>query len=381
MISFLVSIALSNNKFDDIDIVFINGIQNDKVKHAIPSAIELSKAIQLPNNRVKAIYNTSRSFFSDILETYKYARYDGTNGGKDFTLFWKAVTSHNMKELLLPQNKRWRDDYLKGIIDGFIQYQGDYREVYNQIKKIRDKSTNKKLLILSHSEGTVVANLVMRELLNDYGDSNAKECTRLVSMATPVSTSVGIRNGGKYTTSNWDMIIGGIRPDVGSLSSNIQTTYDPDNDLLGHGLVDIYLNRGTGYKPIAGESRPYYRPHEHIRRKIISDINLMADEINENCIPCTDEEKLVMEDVKWLKSHLNDKIRVSDILNRYSSDLKHARYCKNKARWQRSWEVNFKIAYAECKSKRNIARTIDYFNKNIYQKSFKKTPFSKTGMN
>ena len=285
----ILSMRLSaENKYDDINIVFINGIQNP-VKQAESSAKALSAAIGLPESRTKAIYNETRGFLADIAETYAYGNFDGTNGGKDFTKFWQLVNGWKKYEgrtYVRPPSQALKNWYLREIRDGFLKYQGDYQDVYTEVKKLRDASPNKKLLILSHSEGTVVANLVMKELLSDYPDSqsySAKECTRLVSIATPVSTSVGIRNGGAYTTSDEDMVIGAIRADMSSLPSNFNGVYDSTNDFKGHGLKEIYLNRGTGRRLI-GSGYRLWRPNGALRNRIISQVGTMADEINENCV-------------------------------------------------------------------------------------------------
>ncbi len=284
----ILSMRLSaENKYDDINIVFINGIQNP-VKQAESSAKALSAAIGLPESRTKAIYNETRGFLADIAETYAYGNFDGTNGGKDFTKFWQLVNGWKKYEgrtYARPPSQALKNWYLREIRDGFLKYQGDYQDVYTEVKKLRDASPNKKLLILSHSEGTVVANLVMKELLSDYPDSqsySAKECTRLVSIATPVSASVGIRNGGVYTTSDEDMVIGAIRADMSSLPSNFNGVYDSTNDFKGHGLKEIYLNRGTGRRLI-GSGYRLWRPNGALRNRIISQIGTMADEINCNC--------------------------------------------------------------------------------------------------
>lgn len=280
-----IAVLQASSKFDGMDIVYINGIMNDEKDHVKPSSEELSRAIELPVGRVKYVYNHSAGFWNDLMETYAYANFDGTNGGKDFTKFWLATDFKKRYGNDVEKIRKWQ---LREYVDDFVSNQRDYQKVYQKIKAIRSASSNKKLLILSHSEGTLIANLVMKRLEEEYG-KKANECTGLVSIATPVATVVGIRNNGLYTTSNKDAVIGMIRPDVGSLPSNINTVYDGQNNSLGHALVEIYLNRGTAfvinpYKPV-GNQHEWIRPHEHIRKKIIKDINTMTDRINANCKP------------------------------------------------------------------------------------------------
>ncbi|MBU1668720.1 hypothetical protein KKC13_09900 [bacterium] len=377
-IALLTIYVFSDNKFSDIKIVFINGIQNTNTE-AEKGAKQLSYALDSSGRtKIQTIYNhtdgkNGYGFLGDVLETYRLAKYDGTNGGKDFTPFWKAISGMNS---VVTNNKKFQDDYLENIVDNFYDSYSDISDVYARIAWERGKSENKKLLILSHSEGTVAANIVMKGLIDNFSDSQVKECTRLVSIATPVSTAVGIRNNGLYTTSDNDIVIGAIRPDVGSMPNNIHTEFDSKNDFLGHGLVEIYLNRGATPHPRYIDELEYHRPHHETRAKIISDINLMADEINEKCQPCTEEENQVMEDVTWLKKYVNNNrlVNIADLTTAFLNQEKRVFiFSYDKYIYPNSWKIE-RDPGSNYIDKRYIGATIDYFNKNIYGLVIKPPP-------
>jgi len=165
------------------------------------------------------------------------------------------------------------------------------------------------------------------------------------------------KRGGKFT----------LYVDKGGISTAIQTvTLGSDmkmNETRSMNISNHNLAVGTKvtvvYDGKIGDDMGGYNQYGIGMRGLSADVFNLSKKI-----PCTDEEKLVMEDVKWLKKYLNNRVLVSNIQNRYSNHLKHVSTCRNTSKT--AWEVRYNIKYGECTNIRNISSTIDYFNKNIY---------------
>ncbi len=120
--------AQANDKLDGIKVLFINGINNSE-NQAKVSAELTANALRLEKNDVKSIYNESYSMMKDIIETYSYAKYDGTNGEKDFTKLWKWIRLHSESRNIVRTNppERFKNDFLNSIKKEFLKNNHDIR--------------------------------------------------------------------------------------------------------------------------------------------------------------------------------------------------------------------------------------------------------------
>ena len=83
---------------------------------------------------------------------------------------------------------------------------------------------------------------------------------------------------------------------------------------------------------------------------------------------CTNIEKLVMEDITWMRKHINKNRHFSmPDLNTKSNDQKRIYIYKNtNKKAPNNWTVKTRVAYSNRDYRRYVSSAIDYFNKNIY---------------
>jgi len=237
---------------------FFNGVQTteQKAKNATYDHLEILYGPTTPAGEpitYELFYNDTQGF-ADFVETFeqRLQEQNGLLAGR-FELFfsatkgeggwWNALTSviPSLTELL----GSFFDAYTTATIKLLISGAGDpnMAEVSDRHKQQIDHwaSLNQKLLFLAHSQGNLFVNQAYTHAVSKTGN----EYVRVVHVA-PASPSLP----GRHALADKDIVINGLRL-TGTVAPNTDVippyAYRPaglngESDLIGHGLLEIYLN-------------------------------------------------------------------------------------------------------------------------------------------
>lgn len=265
-ISFLKAEEIDLCPNEDFILAFINGVDTDPNK-ADNAARKLEKihGEKAKNGEQIAydvLYNPTDSYLEDFVETFEQRinEQGGILQGR-FEFFFEIVNgSGNWWEQIITAtdiaNSNEAEKLFNELSDLYVAsfrltlakflVNTNTNIVYKEHQKKIDSwiARGKKILLVSHSQGSLFANNAY-----DYAISKTKEPNSIKSVyIAPASPSVR----GEYTLADGDIVISGLN----SISKikTLKTTasipaYDfrepginEETDLFGHGLLEIYLN-------------------------------------------------------------------------------------------------------------------------------------------
>lgn len=245
--------------------VFFNGVQTTPEEADIAKEefrrIHGEKSSSGDEIKYEVLYNYSNGF-EDFVETFEQRLHeqDGLLGGR-FELFFEALKGDG------PWWARIIDavQSTAGILNGFVDWYraaairnltallGSPPTTSNYIEHKTRIDTwvleGKKLLFVAHSQGNLFANAAYNYALTKTTPSSVKVVH--IAPASPLLS-------GSHTLADLDLVINGLRV-VGGVAS--VTDYIPSfllrpagvngkKDILGHGLLEIYLNQGLSISTV-----------------------------------------------------------------------------------------------------------------------------------
>lgn len=244
-------------------VTFINGVWN-KREDARSSARALSRLIgrtlvdvkgfqsfeQVPNI-VKAQYNHTQSRSLDVVETAYFKLRELMSGVPDgLSLVDALLSSLFIKQIAFTAAMRELGVDPRPILDEVITPllgSNTFRDRSRFVEALRPHAQNgDKILILSHSEGTLYANMIIEELRNAPSESKLHG-NFFASLMLGPATSKLPRNSsqkviGKYLLNSGDLVVKGVT----GLSSNMGITANANTsdklDVWGHKFEEIYLS-------------------------------------------------------------------------------------------------------------------------------------------
>jgi len=247
----------------DVRVGFFNGVMNDwHTADYSRQKLELTYGLTASNGAAisyELYYNTTQGF-TDFVETFSqrlreqdaalsdkfYLFYEAINGGGEFTdIIRKAVPAYGGFVDSMVQHVQAKIIADLGdtarLLGGLSNYESiDSGAHASQMKEVI--KSGKRFLIVAHSQGNLYANLAYKY----YIGKTSENAVRVVHIA-PASPEVN----GPWTLANLDRVINGLR----ALGSAVDVTdkipeyafrppgINNKTDILGHGLLEIYLNR------------------------------------------------------------------------------------------------------------------------------------------
>lgn len=237
---------------------FFNGVQTleDDAQRALHQHLEVMYGPTTPNKEpitYELFYNDTQGF-ADFVETFeqRLQEQNGLLAGR-FELFFSATQGEGGWWDALIKAIPALGDLLKSLFDTFLAtlLRGLTSQLGNpnmaevsarhQAQIDHWASLNQKMLLFAHSQGNLFVN---KAYTHAVGKSGA-EYVRVVHVA-PASPSLS----GRHTLADKDIVINGLRL-TGTVASNTDEILpysdrppglNGSRDLIGHGLLEIYLN-------------------------------------------------------------------------------------------------------------------------------------------
>ncbi|MDP2015343.1 hypothetical protein [Hydrogenophaga sp.] len=247
---------------------FFNGVQTleDDAQRALHQHLEVMHGPTTPNKEpitYELFYNDTQGF-ADFVETFeqRLQEQNGLLAGR-FELFFSATQGESswwdalikaipaLGDLL----KSLFDTFLATLLRGLTSQLGSPNMVEvsarHQAQIDHRASLNQKMLFLAHSQGNLFVN---KAYAHAVGKSGA-EYVRVVHVA-PASPGLS----GRHTLADKDIVINGLRltgtvaPNTDEIApySDRPPGLNGSRDLIGHGLLEIYLNPAV---PTSGRIR------------------------------------------------------------------------------------------------------------------------------
>ena len=179
------------------NIYFINGVWNTNPADAAYSADLTDFKLGLPNGKVRPLYNSSTGFLRDLLETYQLSSLDGNDKTLNFWSWFFADFSNAPQQFKdITYDKLWVYSSLPSS------------DALNDLAQMKEKIqnaqiTNKKTIIISHSEGNFFSNKVVDQIISEDQDIG-KNCTGILAVGTPATR---VANNGPWVTNSNDFIL------------------------------------------------------------------------------------------------------------------------------------------------------------------------------
>jgi ribosomal protein S13 len=218
---FLIPLSLKAqcNRDVEISLVYINGVNNTEAE-AIASRDEIEKLI----HEDVTLSNL------DICIDYIY---NPTQGAFDLIEVLDQKIHENIPLVLLRKyfpGVSSQLDSINNLLTGNISKKFLREKVFPKIEKIIG---NGPMILISHSQGNLIANEVSTYLINKevFDFSNLQVASTIYEIKAPKSD---------YITISQDRVIALLGPSA--LKSNVTTINALEYDSLGHNFINVYLN-------------------------------------------------------------------------------------------------------------------------------------------
>lgn len=179
--------------FDDFNIYFVNGINNERGDADKSRRILRQLALpDAPVANVDKLYNTTEGVLSDLLETYRLGAID-----KNYKNFWQWLDKPSaapewFQKIYYPTLAKYNETL----------YTQD-PDLSTMLTKLKTKAQfRKKTILVAHSEGNFYANMIANNLRST--DPGLATCMGIVAVASPATYVSG---AGPYTTLSNDSVI------------------------------------------------------------------------------------------------------------------------------------------------------------------------------
>jgi hypothetical protein len=275
--------------YDDIDVVYINGIWNFTPEEAEESMELLITALKGAAPSVSYLYNRGVGPVKDLWELTKQSSNDGGRQmAKDFVRWIKYPDSAPTWVRTKLYDRNYYDE----------QALATNPDLRSMISKLEFRgSTRKKVLLVCHSQGNLFCNQIYHAVQNDP-NSTLKHCVGHVGVAVPATNISGKTNSPEaalpYVTKKNDVAV------------NLARVFMPwGQQILAPNVGDV--NTGLDVLEHSFES---YVAYPLLRIHTLSYMDKVAKTLNDKCRPTTCSFECFSLSMSYAGGTVRDVVRI-----------------------------------------------------------------------